>query len=289
MEKDAFYFPHFSNARQDRKIRRLRKDLGLEGYGAYFMILEVLREQPLFKYPLEDLDLLSDEIGLSEAKLKTIISKYSLFIIDDENFFLSLKFIEFLTPYIEAKKKRSIDGIKGNLIKYNYLTKDQLNKMTGAEIIEYNNNKDHQLSIEYTSDVGGDVGGDTGGGRKESKGKEKKEKETKENEIKIGYTFENFFSDYDKNIKEEASREIFYSLDYETRELIKEHLPTYIHFTPDKQYRKNPLNYLLDKTWKDEVIDTTKTNGNGNTNSKEQTRADINEYHRKIFDGTIQL
>ena len=42
MEKDAFYFPHFSNARTDRKLRRVRKDLGLEGYGIYFMLLEVM-------------------------------------------------------------------------------------------------------------------------------------------------------------------------------------------------------------------------------------------------------
>ena len=61
MTKDAFYFPHFSNARNDRKLRRLRKELGIEGYGIYFMVLEVLRDQEGFKYPLEDLDLLSEE------------------------------------------------------------------------------------------------------------------------------------------------------------------------------------------------------------------------------------
>ena len=32
MNKDAFYFPHFSNARNDRKLRRVRKELGIEGY-----------------------------------------------------------------------------------------------------------------------------------------------------------------------------------------------------------------------------------------------------------------
>jgi hypothetical protein len=43
LSKDAYYFPHFYNARHDRKIKRLRKDLGIEGYGIFFMLLEVLR------------------------------------------------------------------------------------------------------------------------------------------------------------------------------------------------------------------------------------------------------
>jgi len=31
MNKDAYYFPHFANARHDRKLRRVRKELGIEG------------------------------------------------------------------------------------------------------------------------------------------------------------------------------------------------------------------------------------------------------------------
>ena len=55
--KDAYYFPHFCNARHDRKIKRVTKELGVEGYGIYFMVLEVLREQTDFKYPLSEIDL----------------------------------------------------------------------------------------------------------------------------------------------------------------------------------------------------------------------------------------
>ena len=62
MEKDAYYFPHFSNARHDRKIKRLRKELGAEGYGIYFMILEILREQTGFKYPLEDINKFKENV-----------------------------------------------------------------------------------------------------------------------------------------------------------------------------------------------------------------------------------
>lgn len=110
MKKDAYYFSHFSNARHDRKIKRLRKELGIEGYGIYFMLLEVLREQLDFKYPLSDIDLLAEEFGTSEAKLKTVLTSYELFQVSNDHF-SSLKFIYYLTPYLE-KSQRARDAAK---------------------------------------------------------------------------------------------------------------------------------------------------------------------------------
>ena len=45
-EKDAYYFPHDCNARNDPKILALRSVFGAEGYGVYWMLIEILREQP---------------------------------------------------------------------------------------------------------------------------------------------------------------------------------------------------------------------------------------------------
>jgi len=83
MKKDAFYFPHFANSRNDNKIMRMRLELGLEGYAIYFMLLEVLREQNDFKYPLEDIDLLANEFGTSEQKVRVVVSNYGLFDVDE--------------------------------------------------------------------------------------------------------------------------------------------------------------------------------------------------------------
>ncbi len=104
-QKDAYYFPHFSNARHDRKIRRVLKELGVEGYGIYFMLLEVLREQSDLRYPIADIDLLADEFRTSEAKIQTIISKYDLFEIDQEEMFFSPKQIKYLQPYFERSQR----------------------------------------------------------------------------------------------------------------------------------------------------------------------------------------
>lgn len=105
MNKDAYYFPHFSNARHDRRLRRVRKELGVEGYGIYFMLLEVLRDQPKFAYPICDVDLLADDFGTSEPKVNAVISNYGLFIVENE-VFTSNKFHEYLAPYL-AKSERA--------------------------------------------------------------------------------------------------------------------------------------------------------------------------------------
>ncbi len=119
-KKDAFYFPHFYNARHDRKIRRIRKELGIEGYGIYFMLLEVLREQTDFRFPLEDIDLLADEFGTSQQKVSTVIGKYDLFSIDEDKSFFSLKLVFYLQPYLE-KSQRARDAAK---IRWNSVKED---------------------------------------------------------------------------------------------------------------------------------------------------------------------
>lgn len=47
--KDAYYFSHDCNARNDPKILAMRSKYGSEGYGWYWMIIEILREQPEYK------------------------------------------------------------------------------------------------------------------------------------------------------------------------------------------------------------------------------------------------
>lgn len=52
--KDAYYFSHDSNARNDTKILAMRCDYGLEGYGMYWIIVETLRDESEYKLPLNE-------------------------------------------------------------------------------------------------------------------------------------------------------------------------------------------------------------------------------------------
>jgi len=104
MKKDAYYFPHYSNARNDSKLVKLRRVMDIEGYGMYFMLLEVLREQTEFKLPLNIIEDLAYEWHTSKEKLIAVVTKFDLFTIEDDLFF-SIKQITYLQPYIERSKR----------------------------------------------------------------------------------------------------------------------------------------------------------------------------------------
>lgn len=101
--KDTFWFRHDSNAKDDPKCILLIEQLGPEGYGIFWILIELLREQPEYKYPLKLLPSIARRYNTSVEKIKTVISAYELFIIEDENFFFS----ESLRNRMEA-----LDGYK---------------------------------------------------------------------------------------------------------------------------------------------------------------------------------
>lgn len=86
------------------------KQLGVEGYGIYFMLLEVLREQSDYRYPISDIDLLADEFGTSEAKVSAVVKTYDLFLVDENQNFFSENLILNMQPYLKMKEQRVLAG-----------------------------------------------------------------------------------------------------------------------------------------------------------------------------------
>jgi len=111
MKKDSYYFPHFSNARNDSKIIRLRRIFGIEGYGIYFMLLEVLREQTFYRYPISGIEDLAFEWHIGKEKIMSIVNDFDLFNIENNAFF-SPKQIFYLQPYIEKSERARIAANK---------------------------------------------------------------------------------------------------------------------------------------------------------------------------------
>lgn len=73
--KDAYFFPHDINARNDPKILAMRSVYGSQGYAWYFMILEILREQPDYKLKLNDFT-----ITILAGQCQTKTQKMSVFV-----------------------------------------------------------------------------------------------------------------------------------------------------------------------------------------------------------------
>lgn len=115
-KKDAYYFSHDSNARNDIKILRLRRSLGLEGYGIYFCLIEMLREQDDYKMSMSSIPDIAFELHASDEKVKAVICAFDLFVIDNDEFF-SARLNRSMEEYKSLKTKLSEAGRKGGLSK----------------------------------------------------------------------------------------------------------------------------------------------------------------------------
>jgi hypothetical protein len=73
MAKDAYWFRHDANARNDIKIIELRSIHGYEGYGIYFAIIEVMREQTDYTISESKIGMVAVALGLPLDKLKPIM------------------------------------------------------------------------------------------------------------------------------------------------------------------------------------------------------------------------
>ena len=110
--KDAYYFSHDANAKDDPKCVILIDELGLEGYGIYWMLIETLRAEPEYKAPLRMLKGLARKYNTSDEKVLTVISKYDLFS-RDEVYFWSESLLRRMSIYDDRRRKLQEAGRKG--------------------------------------------------------------------------------------------------------------------------------------------------------------------------------
>jgi hypothetical protein len=94
MKKNTYYFSHDYNAANDVKILFMRQQLGMEGYGIYWFLIEHLADAG-GKLPLKIIPVLAMQMHSQEVKVRAVIQEFDLFqVIDDE--FFSVRLIEHL-------------------------------------------------------------------------------------------------------------------------------------------------------------------------------------------------
>lgn len=156
MSKEAYYFSHDSNARNDEKVLMLRAEHGMEGYGIYWVLLEMMFESSdtkLFHNKTKGIAVSCNiDITVLQGVINTAISE-ELFVSDGEKFW-SESLIRRKGKFHEAREKKSLAGKKG-------MAKRWGNKDSDNNVIT----KDNTVITEN------------------NKGKEKKEKEKKIKEI----------------------------------------------------------------------------------------------------------
>lgn len=111
--KDSFYFPHDSNAKDDPKCVQVIERLGLEGYGIYWMLIETLRDQPDYTYPVANIPALARRYNTTEDKVRSIVYDYGLFVVKDDQVFWSESLNRRMQVFNEKRAKRSEAGRLG--------------------------------------------------------------------------------------------------------------------------------------------------------------------------------
>ena len=107
MKKSTFYFTHDYNASNDFKILRLRHQLGMEGYGIYWYIVEQLAQAGGYM-PIDMIPILSMQMQVSEIKVKGVIESFELFQVVDDSFFSNR-----LLEHLKLREELSLKGKEG--------------------------------------------------------------------------------------------------------------------------------------------------------------------------------
>lgn len=201
MAKDAYYFSHDSNARHDPKILSMRSVYGSEGYGWYWIIIEMLREQEdykimLNKYVWNALAMQTQcNADAMHSFVEDCINEFKLFESDGESFWS-----ESLNRRMEIRNDKS----------------EKARKAAAARWGKASNDKDSAKSDELQSNSNADAM-QTHSERNAIKGKERKVNKSKGKEkIKYAEFVSLEQSEYDKLVEqhgEESVKEMITVLD----------------------------------------------------------------------------
>jgi len=141
MKKEAYYFPHDSNARNDNRIIAVRMKYGAEGYGIYFMIIEKMRECADYKC-VKDYNVIAFDLRVDASIVKSIVEDFGLFVFtDDGKYIYSESLLQRMNPLDELRKKRSDAGKSGMEKRWKSTELQQTYNTVITNLQDFDNNK----------------------------------------------------------------------------------------------------------------------------------------------------
>jgi hypothetical protein len=219
--KDAFYFPHDSNAKDDPKMILLIEELGMEGYGIFWMLIESLRDQPDYRASLLIVPALARRYNTTQEKVKTVIQRYDLFVVEDDTFFYSESLNRRMEALAEKRLKRQLAGQKGG-------------------------NAKAMLKQSYSKPLAV---------------KESKVKESKEKESTYTLQFEHAWNSYGRKGSKKQAYIEWQKLSEEDRETALNHIPNYVEANEmEPHYMKDFERYLKQETFQGIIVERPRKN-----------------------------
>ena len=110
MAKDAYYFSHDSNARTDPKILAMSSDYNMTGYGWWWVLIEILREQDEYRIKFNKCTCkaLAMQMQCTYVKVNGVLMNFNLFTIESGEFHS-----ERLQNHLALRQKLSESGKTG--------------------------------------------------------------------------------------------------------------------------------------------------------------------------------
>lgn len=101
------YFPHKAGARNDPKLVKVFLKFGYHGLGVYWSLMEILREQPEYKYPSGDVDALAHSLSLDMSELSELLALFVRvdLIKKDDGFYYSSGLLDNMKRVAEKSEK----------------------------------------------------------------------------------------------------------------------------------------------------------------------------------------
>lgn len=185
------YFSHDFNARNDEKIIRLRMELGAEGYGIYFMLLERLRENKDYTSS-RDYEIIAFDLRVDANKIKKVVEDYDLFVLaEDGEHFYSSSFMDRMAIKDKKEKAKSENARRAAQARWKK-QKDQEKNAT-------EDNKDSDCNTKAMQSHNDSNSDEMRSDAKENKRKENKRKESKETKEKKE-TYNSIIVDYTSDL-----------------------------------------------------------------------------------------
>lgn len=228
MKKDTFYFSHDYTARSDEKIKNLLYNLGYEGYGIYWALIEELYQNA--NALRRQYKRIAFDMRVEEKTIKSVIEDYELFVID-EDFFGSMS-VQRRLELRDEKSKKASDSAKARWSK----DANALQTQSDSNAIKESKVKENKL--------------------KENKLNQNKELTNVSNDPTIEQIFEWFWNAYQKVGVKKIALSAFKKLNKTDMIQIKEHLPKYLdnhHRNKKMEFLPHFSTYINQRRWEDKL------------------------------------
>ena len=141
------YFNHDSNARHDYRVMKMRAKLGMESYGIFWALLEMLFTEEN-KICIDDYDTLAFGLQCDSKILKKVIEDFDLFVIEDGCFYSKR-----LNKQIESINSKSAKANENASKRWNNANAKDSHSQRNASRVEVKADKSKVKKSNYYNDI----------------------------------------------------------------------------------------------------------------------------------------